>query len=352
MGTITTRKRSDGTYGHTAQIRLKKDGKIHFTESQTFDRKPAASAWLKKRETELAKPGALEQAKIEDPTLADVIDKYNEEKRKDHGKTKAQVLNAIKAAAIGSMKCSEIESKHIITFAQSLHVQPQTVGNYLSHMASMFTVARPAWGYPLDKQAIDDARVVAQKMGITSRSNQRDRRPTLDELEKILRHFKISKHKRVDAIPMVDVLLFAIFSCRRLEEITRIAWEDLDQEHMEMIVRDMKHPGEKVGNDVRVEVPLRAMTVILRQSTRKGRIFPFNGESISTNFTRACKILGVDNLHFHDMRHEGISHLFELGKNIPQVAIVSGHRSWTSLKRYSHIRQAGDKYAKWEWLPS
>ena len=59
MGTITTRKRADGTVGYTAQIRLKQGGRVVHSEARTFDRKPAASAWLKKRETELAEPGAL-----------------------------------------------------------------------------------------------------------------------------------------------------------------------------------------------------------------------------------------------------------------------------------------------------
>ena len=44
------------------------------------------------------------------------------------------------------------------------------------------------------------------------------------------------------------------------------------------------------------------------------------------------------------LRHDGISRLFELGWSIPHVAAVSGRRSWSSLKRYTHIRQRGDKY--------
>jgi hypothetical protein len=35
--------------GYTAVIRLKRDGKVILTETQTFDRKPAAATWLKKR---------------------------------------------------------------------------------------------------------------------------------------------------------------------------------------------------------------------------------------------------------------------------------------------------------------
>jgi hypothetical protein len=39
-----------------------------------------------------------------------------------------------------------------------------------------------------------------------------------------------------------------------------------------------------------------------------------------------------------------------MGWNIPHVAAVSGHRSWQSLKRYTHLRMTGDKYKDWRWL--
>lgn len=352
MGTITARKRKDGSIGYTAQIRIKRAGALVHTESETFERKPAAAAWLKKRETELAEPGALEKLQAPDPTLAKVIDQYLQESKRDYGKTKRQVLRTIQASGLGSMKCSEIGSAQILEFAQSLNTLPQTVGNYLAHLASVFAIARPAWGYPLDKTAIDDARTVGRKMGVTSRSKQRQRRPELDELDKLMEHYAIMQRKRSDAIPMQDIIRFAIFSTRRLDEITRIVWEDLDEARGEIIVRDMKHPGEKIGNDVRVNVPPEAMAIIKKQPTKTGRIFPFNGDSISASFTRSCPILGIEDLHFHDLRHEGISRLFEMGATIPQAATVSGHRSWASLKRYSHIRQAGDKYAGWKWLPT
>lgn len=351
MGTITSRRRKDGTTGYTAQIRIKRDGALIHTEAETFDRKPAAAAWLKKRETELAQPGALEKLRAPDPPLSKVIDQYLEESRRDYGKTKKQVLRTIRESSLGAMKCSAIGSAQILEFAQSIGAKPQTVGNYLAHLASVFAVARPAWGYPLDKTAIDDARTVGKRMGVTSRSQQRERRPTLDELDRLMEHYGTMQRKRADALPMQDIIRFAIFSTRRLDEITRITWEDLDEARSEIIVRDMKHPGEKIGNDVRVNLPPPALAIIRQQPTRAGRIFPFNGDSISTSFTRACQILGIEDLHFHDMRHEGISRLFELGATIPQAATVSGHRTWTSLKRYSHIRQAGDKYAAWAWLP-
>ena len=351
MGTITARRRKDGTTGYTAQIRIKRAGVVIHSESETFERKPVAAIWLKKRETELAAPGALDKLKAPDPTLSEVIDTYLKESKRDYGKTKKQVLRTIQASTLGAMKCSQIGSAEVLAYANSLDVLPQTVGNYLAHLGSVFAIARPAWGYPLDKQAIDDARTVGQKMGVTRRSNKRARRPTLTELETLMRHYEDMRRRRPDSLPMVDIILFAIFSTRRLDEICRITWEDLDEARSEVMVRDMKHPGEKIGNDVRVTLPPEALAVVRRQPTRKGRVFPFNGDSISTSFTRACQILAIEDLHFHDLRHEGVSRQFELGATIPQAATVSGHRSWTSLKRYSHIERTGDKYAGWPLLP-
>jgi integrase len=131
----------------------------------------------------------------------------------------------------------------------------------------------------------------------------------------------------------------------------------------------MKHPGEKIGNDQWVDVPEEAILFMPVggaqpahfEDERPGnpgdrggaetRIFPYSEEAIGANFTRACKLLEIEDLHFHDLRHEGVSRLFELGWTIPRAATVSGHRSWQSLQRYSHLRQTGDKWKDWKWLP-
>jgi integrase len=112
----------------------------------------------------------------------------------------------------------------------------------------------------------------------------------------------------------------------------------------------MKHPGEKIGNDQWCDVPSEANGFMGELQTA-GRIFPYSEDAVGANFTRACQFLEIDDLHFHDLRHEGISRLFEMGWTIPRAATVSGHRSWQSLQRYSHLRQTGDKWAGWKWLP-
>jgi hypothetical protein len=81
-------------------------------------------------------------------------------------------------ATIASKICSESTSTDVIAFANQLiiKVTPQTVANYLSHLAAVFAVARPAWGYPLDRTAMKDAFVVAKRLGMASKSRDRDRR--------------------------------------------------------------------------------------------------------------------------------------------------------------------------------
>ncbi|KQV27622.1 chorismate mutase [Rhizobium sp. Root1203] len=375
MGTISERKRKNGTKAYTAQIRIKRDGVLVHSEAQTFDRRPVANAWLKKRETELDQPGALDKLKTPDVTLAAAIQKYIEESVKEIGKTKAQCLRMIKKHAIADKRCSEITSVDIAAFATDMKtgwlpedadpdlradVQqvgeakerlPQTVGNYMSHLGAVFAVARPMWGYKLDKIAFDDAFTVTKRLGITSRSKERDRRPTLSELDRLLTYFAERNVRTPQSMPMGQAILFAIFSARRQEEITRLLWTDYEPEHGRILVRDMKHPGQKIGNDVWCTLTTEAIAVIQAMPRSKAEIFPYNSNTISRNFTDACKVLGIDDLHYHDLRHDGVSRLFEIGWDIPRAATVSGHRSWSSLKRYTHIRQTGDKYAGWKWLP-
>ena len=127
---------------------------------------------------------------------ADVIDRYVREFEREIGRTKAQVLAKIKQCDIANLRCSEIKSPQLVEFARSLKVQPQTRANYLSHLAAVFRVARPLWGHPLDLQQIQDAMVAMRKLGTIAKGNSRERRPTLEELNRLMEHFeKVLAHR-------------------------------------------------------------------------------------------------------------------------------------------------------------
>ena len=350
MGTITTRKRSDGTVAHTAQIRLKRGGKLVHTESKTFERRPMAVRWLAAREAELALPGALDKKQVDDPIFAEVIDRYLATNGKEIGRTKAQVLRTVRGMPVGQMPCSEIESKHWTAMAESISALPQTRDNYVSHVGAVVKIAEPSWGYPLSHEAFRRASVALRSRGLVGKSAKRDRRPTVGEMDKIVAHF-VDRQARVPrANPMTALVVFALFSTRRLDEILRIQWVDLDETHSRVLVRDMKNPGEKVGNHVWCDLPAEALRIIRTMPQADTRIFPFGNDAVGMAFTRAMQFLEIENLHFHDLRHEGVSRLFEMGMTIPQASAVSGHRSWASLQRYAHLRQTGDKWAGWTRL--
>lgn len=55
-------------------------------------------------------------------------------------------------------------------------------------------------------------------------------------------------------------------------------------------------------------------------------------------FERLRVRAGMPDLHFHDLRHEAISRLFERGLNIAEVSAISGHKELRMLQRYTHLR--------------
>lgn len=352
MGTIVERRSRAGKITYSAQISIMRSGAIAHRESKTFRDRKMATGWLEKREAELAKPGGMAAAKIGKETLADAIDKYVSTSRKEMGKTKAQVLEALKGYPIAEKRCADIKAQDIVDLAETLSDGrlPQTVANYLSHLQAVFAVAKHAWGMDLDAEAMAGAAKVAKRLGLVSKSASRDRRPTLAELDKLMDHFGNVQTRRPDSIPMQKIIPFAIFSTRRQEEIARMARADLEPGRV--LVRDMKHPGQKAGNDTWCDLVPEAEAIIASMPKVGAEIFQASSDAMSAAFTRACKFLEIEDLHFHDLRHEGVSRLFEMGWNIPHVAAVSGHRSWSSLKRYTHLRQTGDKYANWKWSKS
>ncbi|WP_109468519.1 site-specific integrase [Albibacillus kandeliae] len=352
MGTIAERKLANGRTAYKAQIIIKRKGEATYRESRQFPRRSTAKAWMDRREKELRAPGGIEAARGTRKTLADAIDQYIDDHKKAYGRSKAQVLQRLKEMPIASMPCEEITSQLLVELAKEIGEEraASTVGNYLSHLAPVFRMARPAWQIDLDPAAINDALIVCKRLGLISKSNRRDRRPTMDELDKLLTHYQDSAAR--GHMPMNKIIPFAIFSTRRQDEIVRIRWQDLDTAHSRVLVKDMKNPGEKIGNDVWCELPAEALQIIetMPRAGDEQPIFPYRANNISASFIRACALLGIEDLRFHDLRHEGVSRLFEMGRTIPQVASVSGHRSWQSLQRYSHIRATGDRFKGWKWL--
>ncbi|WP_118181255.1 site-specific integrase [Paraburkholderia phosphatilytica] len=352
MASITARTGANGKTTYKAQVRIRRNGIIVHQETKTFDRRAAADSWGKKREVELAQPGALEGPKVSDPPLSDVIKKYlSESKRLASGKVNA--LTLIADASLGKLPCSMVTPNAIIEYGREQEKKgnkPSTTANYLSHLRAVFKVAQPAWGYPLRKAVIIEGNDVLHELGLSSSSDSRDRRPSIEEISQIVEWLYARWLKRQDTAPYHLMVLFAMFSARRASEIRRMKWSDIDRTGCRLLVFDMKDPRKKIGNHVWVEMTYEALRVVSAAPRAGDVIFPYGKAAVSGAFKEACDALKIEDLRFHDLRHEGVSRLFEMGFSIPSVAAMSGHKTWIHLKRYAHIRASGDKYARWKWL--
>ena len=93
--------------------------------------------------------------------------------------------------------------------------------------------------------------------------------------------------------------------------------------------------------EVAEEVPLstKAVCVLQQQRSRTGlHPFPVTSNAFRLAWDRLRSRAGLNDLRFHDLRHEAISRFFEMGLSIPEVALISGHKDVKMLFRYTHLK--------------
>lgn len=347
MATIIARRRKDGTRTYRATIRIMRGNTVLHRETRSFRDKPTAQQWTRQREAVLKQEGVGEKAlsalKAKQALLVSaLVDRYVAEFKpiKQWSSAKTCGLENMKRL-LGHWDAAALTVEQVIAFIRQRlldGVQPCTAYMDLKWLRVVLRVAKGAWGKPVQLDVLLIALQTAWHLGLISESTRRERRPSSDELARLTAWFDES-HSR-HAIPMNDVKDFAIASTRRESEICRLRWDDLDRAGMTIIVRDMKSPKGSKGNHVVVKLTSAALAIIDRQPKVDERIFPYPAKSIQGDFARACRKLGISNLHFHDLRHEAISRLFEAGYQIHEVAQFSGHRDWGSLRRYTNLHPA------------
>jgi integrase len=340
MAHILARKMKSGMR-YTANIRITKNGAPVHRESKTFGLRTAAENWARAREVELEEPTAMIRAKHGRPSLASLIRWYIDEFKPvaNWQRTKQSHLEFLERHPIGQCDALELTSAMLMDHVRSRRADgagPATVANDLTWISSVLEAARSVNEVPVNPEIVQEARTACRELRLVKKSRKRARRPTSQELDALFDFF--ARRDRRSELPMCDILEFAIESARRESEITSIEWADLDVQSCSGMVRDAKHPREKDGNHRRFKCTPEAWAIIQRQPRTSEYIFPFNSRSIQAAFTRACKILGIEDLRFHDNRHEGTSRLFERGYRIHEVAQFTLHNSWNELKRYTNLR--------------
>lgn len=293
--------------------------------SKTFRTKAEAVTWARGIEAQL---DAGQPVRPAGETVADIVARYR--RLRDISRPIADTSNEHYtllriAAYFGDLPAARLTADDLVGWATKRRDEgagPYTVNMDISKLGTVLRYAGE--GLP---DVVGQARPKLAYLGLVGGGGRRERRPTDDEM-----------HRLCEALPQfADWLRFAVLTAMRRSEICRIEWADLDEAKRLVMVRDRKDP-RRVGRDEWVPLLGEAWAIVQRQPRVDRRIFPVEPGTVSKAFTGACRRLGIVDLHLHDLRHDGVSRLFEAGYSIEQVAVVSGHRDWRHLRRYTQLR--------------
>jgi integrase len=341
MPTIKARKQANGSTRYTAIVRIRRGTIVLHQESRTFTHRTAALSWARHREVALEEPAALTRQQHGAPTLAELIHWYIEtfETISRWQRSKQTHLELLERHSLGKLEALTLTSADLIRHVQLRRAEgagPATVLNDLIWIGVVLRAAKSVKELPVRPEIVQQARTACRELRLVGKPRKRTRRPTAEELKRLREHFK-SRDRRA-TIPMQAIMDFAIASARRESEICRLEWRDNDESNRTGLVRDAKHPTAKEGNHRRFKYTPEAWALVSAQPETSERIFPYDPKSVGTAFTRACHLLGIENLRFHDLRHEATSRLFERGYQIHEVAQFTLHESWNELKRYTNLK--------------
>lgn len=296
--------------------------------SKTFSTKTQAKEWATNQESEVNR-GLWQNTKAAESTLfSTVIDSYVE-----------RALPSLKGAKKDKSLCDRIKAETATWCLTDLTTK--TLSNYRDRLgkslASATVVKRLNMINRLMKFAQVDLGIFlpqglpVQQIKKPKVNNQRDRRLHAGELELLLP--KSSRYLR-------PVIKFALATAMRRDELAKLQWRDINLKDRYALLIDTKNSESR-------KVPLtdEALKVLKElssgQKSEDELVFGYNSEqSITTAFKRACLRTNIQDLNFHDLRHEAISRLFESGLNIIEAAAVSGHKELRMLQRYTHLKPA------------
>lgn len=197
-----------------------------------------------------------------------------------------------------------------------------TVRLEMSLLSSFFDICRIEWGL-CDLNPCTNVRKPKPPPG-------RERRLTAREEKLILRYCHAHTNQEI-----YSIVVLALETAARQGEILSLTWE-----HINLKSRVAHLPETKNGTKRDIPLSGRARDALIRLGVKsRGRVFSYSASGLKSTWRFMLSKIGIENLHFHDLRHESISRLFELGSlDMMEVAAISGHKSLAMLKRYTHLK--------------
>ena len=306
--------------GDTWRCQIRRKGQPAL--SATFDTKAEAQRWAAGIEGDIARSVFVDSREAQRTTLGDALKRYRREvsdakkgARQEGVRINAWLKHPLaekSLASITSSDLAEYRSERLKTAA------PATVRLDLAIISNLYTVAAKEW-------RMDGLNNPCANMRMPAGSKSRDRRPTTVELKKLYAAAAPMHHE----LPVLIEL--AADTAMRRSELVLLRREQ---------VRGKVAYLEDTKNGERRAVPLstRARELLGSLPARlDGRLFSLSPQTVSNYFPIVCRHAGVTGLTYHDLRHEATSRLFERGFSLMEVAAITGHKTLSMLKRYTHL---------------
>ena len=306
----------------------------HPTVSKTFSTRTAASKWALKTDRAI-EAGELVPFSIAEETistLGELLVRYRDtiSSQKKGGRREVYKLDMMLRYPIAKATVGTIGPAHIAHYRDTRLrlASTGTVLKELQLLSHAIEIGRREWGLRMTQNPVKAIRKPTPPKARDRRLVQDD-----DEERRLLEACGTFSNQW-----FVPVIQFAIETGMRRGEILSLHWQDVHLDRSFVHLRDTKNGDSR-------DVPLTPKAIdILQQLNEKGisnrmeAVFPIHFEALKSAWRRATRKAGIDDLRFHDLRHEATSRFFEKGLNVMEVAAITGHKDLRMLQRYTHLR--------------
>ena len=317
----TIRKRGDKW-----QVQIRRKGEVPF--SRTFGLRRDADIWARMVETQADRKDLPKDPRLlGQHTLGELVVRYRDTVSvKKRGKEMEQwVLNAFLRHSLCVRSLSNITAIDFTAYRDERlqEIKPNSLKRQLDVIHNLFEVARDEWGLPFKENPLD-------KIRLDCTDTRRERRLRPGEFERLVDACGLCRNPYV-----LPIIKLAIETGMRRGEILAIQWHDIDIREQSLTI-----PRSKNGRSRHIPLTSKAIAIIQGVEKVGDRVFPVTANGFRLAWQRVKTRARIEDLHFHDLRHEAISRFFELGLTTPEVALISGHRDMRMLFRYAHAMRS------------
>ncbi|WP_109479441.1 site-specific integrase [Paraburkholderia sp. C35] len=330
MATIT--KREDKRPDRRWQARVRRTG--FPTQTRSFPTKTEAEAWAREVEAEYDKGHAIDQRDAREMSLGDALRRYVEEVTPLHKGAEAEVfrIRQMLGHSICDYSLANLTRVAVTGYRDERlrSVSGSTARKEMQLLALVIDHACRDWGVYLAENPV-------RKVRLPKENAARERRLLPGEEALLLAECRAARAPYLE-----HAVIIAIETGMRQSEMLALTWDRIDLQKRVARLTDTKNgEGRGVPLSRRAAAALEAMRQVrLYEWTKHNTNGPFSWVRptvIRHAFMRARDKAGMHNLRFHDLRHEATSRLFEKGLNTMEVASITGHKTLTMLRRYSHL---------------